>query len=587
MTVGVWKLDEDITALYAAAGAWESVSRSAKDVSNDFSSSRNKALAEWEGEAADAFREVSSSILQDIDTAASIASGVSVALMQASGAVSAARGKLDLSWAKVSSIPRIGSLFLPSNEAEFATVEEEKLAAEEIRASLEQELSQYSRSIDTAAQEWNDLASRWRERSNGSQPFMENMPDEGTGVGIIIADGRAIVSAGAGDNNITVSSDPETGDQIITIDGVSYRIPAGHQLTIRGGSGDDTISLPSNASVGFTVAGGQGLDRVTGSGAGDRIFGHGGDDEIDAGAGSDYVSGGGGHDYLDGQDGDDRLFGGDGRDTLYGLAGNDRLSGGKDQDYLEGGRGKDTLEGDGGNDILSGGRDDDNIFGGAGDDVSYGGLGTDTIRGGANNDTNYDDKPASGSDSEKEVLIEIPEETPFIKIEGSPEFVARVEADLDTLRSSPAGQDLLDKLQKSHDDSGFLWWGKNSLTITEYKQEHPDDYNSLASSDGQHFEVQYLPKIDDFRGAPPIVVLQHELGHVYDYSHGTLRSETYSGESDVDGGVPVSERQATGLPIDHDHDPSTPEIIDPEHPLQYTENGLRQEMGLPKRESYS
>ena len=43
---------------------------------------------------------------------------------------------------------------------------------------------------------------------------------------------------------------------------------------------------------------------------------------------------------------------------------------------------------------------------------------------------------------------------------------------------------------------------------------------------------------------------------------------------------------ATGLPIGHDNNPNIPEIIDPKHPLQCTENGLRDEMGLPKRESY-
>ena len=43
---------------------------------------------------------------------------------------------------------------------------------------------------------------------------------------------------------------------------------------------------------------------------------------------------------------------------------------------------------------------------------------------------------------------------------------------------------------------------------------------------------------------------------------------------------------AAGLPIGHDNNPNIPEIIDPKHPLQCTENGLRDEMGLPKRESY-
>lgn len=85
-----------------------------------------------------------------------------------------------------------------------------------------------------------------------------------------------------------------------------------------------------------------------------------------------------------------------------------------------------------------------------------------------------------------------------------------------------------------------------------------------------------------------MVVLQHELAHVYDHVNGTIDSSTYVGEDQVDaaGEYRVLERQASGLPIDHDNDPSTPEIIDPDHPWEYTENGLREEMNLPTRQHY-
>lgn len=83
-----------------------------------------------------------------------------------------------------------------------------------------------------------------------------------------------------------------------------------------------------------------------------------------------------------------------------------------------------------------------------------------------------------------------------------------------------------------------------------------------------------------------MVVLQHELAHVYDYSNDTFIGTPYEGEDRQDHGDKVGERQASGLPIDHDSDPSTPEIIDPDHPLAVTENGLRTEMGLPLREHY-
>lgn len=51
-------------------------------------------------------------------------------------------------------------------------------------------------------------------------------------------------------------------------------------------------------------------------------------------------------------------------------------------------------------------------------------------------------------------------------------------------------------------------------------------------------------------------------------------------------GAPNDERVAVGLPIDHDDDPETPHRLDPRHPYAYTENALREEMGLLSRSRY-
>ncbi|MGX7669812.1 M91 family zinc metallopeptidase [Plantactinospora sp. DSM 117369] len=58
-------------------------------------------------------------------------------------------------------------------------------------------------------------------------------------------------------------------------------------------------------------------------------------------------------------------------------------------------------------------------------------------------------------------------------------------------------------------------------------------------------------------------------------------------EGPDDVGVDNSEREAVGLPIDEDDDPNTPGQIDPDHPYSYTENAFRDELGWPKRTSYS
>lgn len=83
----------------------------------------------------------------------------------------------------------------------------------------------------------------------------------------------------------------------------------------------------------------------------------------------------------------------------------------------------------------------------------------------------------------------------------------------------------------------------------------------------------------------------HELAHSWDTSHGSDRGGDYEGTDPVDNPpgyrrIANTERQATGLPIDHDGDPDTPEIVDPDHPIAYTENGLRRDLGLERRDYY-
>lgn len=268
------------------------------------------------------------------------------------------------------------------------------------------------------------------------------------------------------------------------------------------------------------------------------------------------------------------------------MAGNDRISGGRGQDYLEGADGDDLLVGGDGNDIASGGDDNDRIRGGAGDDVAYAGRGTDTTYGGSGDDRAHSESGDTDEDVEQHVTVQIAEVPEWIKIEGSPEFVARTRADLEMLAASPTGRQMFENYQWNRDNSGFAGIGKEGLTIKE-----ATDANGYAS-DGQFGgnEISYNPGFDNLRSngdAPPIAILYHEMAHVYDYMNGTFRDDIYDGTDDEDRNdsgnpdfdIKVGERQAAGLPIDHDNDPTTPEIVDPEHPLEYTENGLREEIG--------
>ena len=151
------------------------------------------------------------------------------------------------------------------------------------------------------------------------------------------------VKGGSGDDTITV-----TGD-------------VGDDVHIHGGSGDDTIAVIGDVEddVYIHASGdGDGNDTITVSGdVGDDVH-------IEGGAGDDTIT-------VSGDvDGDVTITGGSGDDiiTMSGTYDEATIEGGSGADELYGGVGDDTLEGGAGDDILSGGAGDDVIDGGAGND---------------------------------------------------------------------------------------------------------------------------------------------------------------------------------------------------------------------------
>ncbi len=351
---------------------------------------------------------------------------------------------------------------------------------------------------------------------------------------------------------------------------------------LHGGLGNDRITGGDGNDL---LEGGAGLDTLDGGEGNDTVRGGAGTDNVYGRSGADALDGGAGRDYADGGAGDDTVGGGLGDDTLYGLSGTDTLDGGAGRDYLEGGTGNDALAGGAGNDMVSGGRDNDVLRGGTGDDVIYTGAGRDAVDGGNGTDTAYlQQNEDHSTGTEKAVNIQISEQAQYIQITGSPEFVERVQADLDLLRSSPDGQRMLGALQQAHDDSANWFYDGNGLTIKELTAE-----NGTATSDPgwfgkESYEVAYNPSFDTLHDGPPVTILYHELAHVYDYSHDTLADGDYTGSDNP--GVPNRERAAAGLPIDHDGNPATANRIDPDHPYDLTENGLREELGAPHRPRY-
>lgn len=445
---------------------------------------------------------------------------------------------------------------------------------------------------------------------------------------------QTVIDAGAGDDKISVTQNAKTGEVTVNVNGASKTFSAADSanLVIKAGDGNDTIKVGKGVTVKLQLEGGKDNDTITvdkdvtsnqtiyGNEGNDTITGGGGNDTIEAGAGDDTVDGGAGRDYINGSTGKDTLKGGIGNDVIYGGDDNDTIDGGDGNDYLEGSKGNDTIRGGKGSDMLSGGIGDDTLRGGDGDDVLYAGQGKDQLFGDKGNNTIYsqkDDQIEPGrSDAEQDkkginnkvVTVELkgnPGGT-SVSVSGSDEFKERVEADLEMLRSSPTGRAMLEAFDSANTKDKVT---VNIIEQTDYAQGNYADWANRTNP------TQPQPRLDPVTGKPgtpnnatigyypgklesggrerpPVVGLFHEMAHAYDFTHGTLQNGVYDGTDVADKKSPVRpnvnnlERVAVGLPIDHDNDPKTAEQLDPNHPTNLTENGLRDELELPKRPSY-
>ena len=408
-----------------------------------------------------------------------------------------------------------------------------------------------------------------------------------------------VIGTGAGDDNVQVSQ-RRNGMLEVQVNGQPYQITLSQdqKLAVRTGDGNDIVQAADNVRVDMDVRGGDGNDTiVTGRGR-DRVDGGLGDDTIQTRGGRDDVFGNGGNDTIDAGNGNDVVYGGDG---------NDILRGGRGRDYLEGGTGNDTLEGGTGNDVLSGGLGDDTLRGDRGRDTVYTGAGADTVDNRSGRDKVYgqagEDTITAGRGARNDVVeVEMSASVGnSVTVQGSDAFRQRTEADLEMMRSSPVGRQMLAELDRIADPAA----GKgNSITISELQNEAngfaaPVTGNALLqtqpdgtalSGPGENVNVSYNPSFHSDSFSAPAVVLYHELSHGKDIANGSIQDGVYTGSGPDKNTVPNSERQAVGkpnagVPFDFDNDPATAPTRD--NPAAFTENGLRAEMGLPLRQNYT
>jgi Ca2+-binding RTX toxin-like protein len=189
--------------------------------------------------------------------------------------------------------------------------------------------------------------------------------------------GKLVLDAGAGDDKIRVSQGYNGGINV-NVNGENHYFTAedAKRLEIRGGSGNDQITVDANVRTGLTLKGGAGDDTIIGGSGNDRIFGGSGNDILLGRGGNDYINGGSGNDLISGGNGNDTLVGGNGNDVMFGGRGNDNMFGGNGNDIMVGGSGHDNMNGGNGNDMMFGGRGNDRMNGGSGIDYANGGSGS-------------------------------------------------------------------------------------------------------------------------------------------------------------------------------------------------------------------
>ena len=411
---------------------------------------------------------------------------------------------------------------------------------------------------------------------------------------------KVVLNTGPGKDNVTVDQRAD-GVLDVQINGKKYEITLGpgQELGVRTGDGDDIIKATPKVTVNMDVDSGAGNDTITtGSGR----------DRVDGGAGNDTIKTGTGRDDVFGNTGNDTIDAGDGNDVVYGGDGNDTLRGGKGNDYLEGGKGNDVLEGGQDNDILSGGLGDDTLRSGKGNDRIYTGAGADKVDNQSGNDTVYGQSAADTITAAKGAnndLKEVNMDTALgasVTVSGSAAFQQRVDADIEMLRSSPNGRQMLTELDRAADPTKG---NGMSVTITELQNLQngsagpvtPPTYlqtdaaGVTTAGTGANTTVQYNPSFHTETFQVPVVTAYHELSHAYNGVNGTAQPGIYRGPAgDPDNRVNNDERQAVGLnnsgiAFDFDRNPATPNTT--ANPAALTENGLRGEMGVPLRPNYS
>lgn len=402
------------------------------------------------------------------------------------------------------------------------------------------------------------------------------------------------IKTNGGDDCVLVDADVKFPVDIDLGDGNDYAQAGSGYTTLRGGSGNDTLKLGSGQGIAF---GGDGDDlMIAGTGNG-VLRGNNGNDRMQAGertkGSSLYMDGGDGHDFM--------------------IVTKNTLD---NPTILHGGKGENLIVTHGKATVYTG-RDKNIVRTHSDDSVIYA-KPTDEVHrtpGSTLTHTTFKEVGHSG-----------------YTVEGSEEFVQTVKDDLDLLRLSPTGKQMLAEadaaanrndaptlIKETKVDNGSYHF--NSLKLRKhFSTDRPDEVNPKDEWKGQNFggvfttydlegltpadwgevtynrpgdvatagEIHYNPSFSLPDVSGPIVTLYHEMAHAYNGANGSMLPgrtrvpHKLSGERDV-------EHQAVGLPTDAQpfnfiNRPSAQPTTT--NPKPFTENALREELQLPLRKKY-
>jgi hypothetical protein len=559
---------------------------------------------------ADAYQEYAKQLTGRMDRAGELAGLVAREVGGIRDTLVAAQSQLDASFARAAAAAPYTMeggvpIFQPATSEAAAVVEGEEQNAKQIRDRYAGQLDQSLKTLRELRGRFEELVAAGERDGEAGGGYASTLA-ENSGTSVLMVGNQMIINTGSYDDEVKVHNAAGGGLEV-NVNGTPYTVPAGVLPVIRTGAGDDTVTVDRDVRVNLVILGGDGDDTIKGGAGSSTILAGAGDDKVEVRDGDNYVSGGSGRDYLRGGNGNDTLRGGRGDDVLYGLGGNDRLAGGRGNDYLDGGDGDDKLYGGPGNDILFGGRGADRIIGGAGDDRGYGGEGRDTVLLGSGDDKAYIQKEDSAPDAEKVVQVEynptLGDKIRIIGTPGTPEF-DRLQSDMEALRSMPGGpQRMLAEINGPyHTDpfvtsNGGIGYLGRTLTIQYVDQAHPATETQYAKDPTGDSTVYYDPTtMEGPTGSrPPIVALEHEFGHVWEHANKAEPAGTTM-ERQTDPNNPLvtfdklvsnQERAVVGLDIADPGEPYGHPHPHPGHPRELTENGFRDDLGLPPRQRYT